>query len=142
MNDEGMTNDEARRAILRHSVFVIISSFVSRYSSFLLLLFPVALHAADNISVLGSKPLWSLLEHYQETITHDEFAHLINDVYCTHGFAPDLIQIQDNAARILMNREAQKIFTLQFAAHDAARQPVPRLWRAARSLPVAKLGKP
>src|SRR5436305_1486394 len=41
-----------------------------------------------------------------------------------------------------MNREAQKIFTLQFAAHDAARQPVPRLWRAARSLPVAKLGKP
>src|SRR3989440_6367714 len=98
--------------------------------------------AADNLGLLGSKPKWRVLEHYQETITHDEFAHLINDVYCTHGFAPDLIEIQDNAARILVNREAQKIFTLQFAAEDAARQPVPRLWRPARSLPTAMLEKP
>ena len=55
-------------------------------------IFPLALHAADNVSVLGSKPRWSVLENYQETITHDEFARLINDVYCTHGFAPDLIR--------------------------------------------------
>jgi N-acetylmuramoyl-L-alanine amidase len=98
--------------------------------------------AAENISVLGSKPQWEVLEHYQQTITHDEFAHLTNDVYCTHGFAPDLIEIQDNGARILMNREAQKIFTLQFAADEAARQPVPRLWRTARSLSAAMLEKP
>ena len=142
MNDEGMTNDEARRAILRHSVFVIISSFVIRYSSFLLLLFPVALHAADNISVLGRKPLWSVLEHYQETITHDEFVHRINDVYCTHGFAPDLIEINEKTARILANREAQKFFTLRFAENDSRRTAVPRLWRPAKSLPPPKAGKP
>jgi N-acetylmuramoyl-L-alanine amidase len=98
--------------------------------------------AADNISVLGNKPQWEILEHYQQTITHDEFAHLINDVYCTHGFAPDLIDIRDNAARILMDREAQKIFTLHFASDDGARQPVPRLWRPASSLPVATSEKP
>ena len=77
--------------------------------------FASGLQAAENISVLGSKPRWDVLEHYQQTITRDEFAHLINDVYATHGFAPDLIEIKDDTARILMNRDAQKFFTLRFA---------------------------
>src|SRR5437016_14510771 len=68
-------------------------------------IFPLALHAADNVSVLGSKPKWSVLEKYQETITHDEFTRLIQNVYCTHGFAPDLIEINEKTARVLMNRE-------------------------------------
>jgi len=92
--------------------------------------------------VLGSKPRWRVLENYQETITHDEFAHLINDVYCTHGFAPDLIQINEKTARILMNRETQKFFWLRFAEKDDGRKSVPRLWRRAKSLPPAKPGKP
>jgi hypothetical protein len=114
-----------------------------RHSSFLLLLFPLALQAtADNISILGSKPRWSVLENYQETITHDEFAHLINDVYCTHGFAPDLVEINEKTARVLMNRETQKFLTLRFAEKDDGRKTVPRLWRAAKSLPPAKPEKP
>jgi N-acetylmuramoyl-L-alanine amidase len=134
-NDELMTSDEARRMALRHSGFVILSSFAIRASSFLLLIFLPALQAAENVSILGSKPKWSVLEHYQETITHDEFAHLINDVYCTHGFAPDLIEINEKTARILLNRETQKFFTLRFAENNASREPVPRLWRPAESLP-------
>jgi hypothetical protein len=106
------------------------------------LVFPLALHAADNINVLGSQPRWDVLEHYQRTITHDEFAHLINDVYCTHGFASDLIEIKDDSARILMNRDAQKFFTLRFDANDDARKSVPRLWRPAKSLPPTKRDKP
>ncbi len=109
---------------------------------FLLLIILPVLHAEDNISVLGSKPRWSVLEHYQQTITHDEFAHLINDVYCTHGFAPDLVEMNDKTARILINRETQKFFTLQFAANSADRNPVPRLWRPAKSLPQAPREKP
>src|SRR5438132_10300473 len=70
-------------SLVRHSLIC--------HSAFLLLLVPAALKAADNVSVLGSKPKWDVLEHYQETITLDESAHLINDVYCTHGFAADLI---------------------------------------------------
>ena len=97
---------------------------------------------ADNISVLSSKPKWSVLEHYQKTITHDEFAHLINDVYCTHGFAPDLIEINERTARILMNREAQTFFRLRFAEKDDRRKSVPRLWRPAKSLAPAKTEKP
>jgi hypothetical protein len=119
----------AKRLVLRHSLY-------------LLLLLPLALRAAENISVLGSKPRWSILEHYQETITRDEFAHLIDNVYCTHGSAPDLIEINDDTARILMNREAQTFFTLRFAADDAVRKPVPRLWRTAKSLPPATQKSP
>jgi N-acetylmuramoyl-L-alanine amidase len=102
----------------------------------------VGLQAAENISVLGNKPRWNVLEHYQQTITRDEFAHLINDVYGTHGFAPDLIEIEDDTARILMNRDAQKFFTLRFASTTEEQKSVPRLWRPAKSLPPAGRDKP
>jgi hypothetical protein len=98
--------------------------------------------SADNIGVLGSRPRWEVLERYQQTITHDEFLHLIDDVYCTHGFAADLIDVNDDHARILMSRQAQKFFTLRFATDDAARKPVPRLWRPAKSLPPTRKEKP
>src|SRR6266480_1708289 len=101
-----------------------------------------ASQAADNLGILGAHPKWAVLEKYQETITHDEFARLIQGVYCTHGFAPDLIEISEKTARILTNREAQKFFTLRFAKDDASREPIPRLWRAAESLPPAKQEKP
>ena len=140
-NYELKTNNEPQPVTLRHSGFVIVSSFVLR-ASFLVLLFPLPLQAVDNISVLGSKPRWAVLEKYQQTITHDEFAHLINDVYCTHGFAPDLIQIDEKTARILMNRASHKFFTLRFAENATAHRPVPRLWRPVKSLPPTKAGKP
>ena len=98
--------------------------------------------AADNLGILGSHPKWAVLEKYQETITHDEFTRLIQDVYCTHGFAQDLIEINENTARILINRKAQKFFTLRFAENDASCNPVPHLWRAAKSFPPAKPEKP
>src|SRR5262249_26014259 len=115
---------------------------VLRPSLFLLLFLPLTLYAADSLNVLGSKPNWNVLEHYQETITRDQFAHLIYDVYSRLGFAPDLIEINADAARILTNRESQSFFTLRFAKDDASRDPVPRLWHSAKSLPPAKAGKP
>ena len=120
----------------------VAKRFVLRYLLFLLLLLPLALRAAENISILGTKPRWDVLEHYQETITRDEFAHLINDVYCTHGFAQDLIEVNADTARILMNRNAQRFFRLRFAAEDSSRKPVPRLWRTAKSLPSASQKRP
>jgi hypothetical protein len=139
---ESITNDEGRSIAIRHSGLVILSSFVIRASSFLLFIFPPVLQAGDNVSVLAAKPKWSVLEHYQETITHDEFAHLINDVYCTHGCADDLIKIDNDSARILRNRAAQSYFTLSFAKDEASRAPVPRRWRPVKSLPPASAEKP
>jgi len=133
---ELLSNDEVRTLGFRVQCFFNRSLFVFRISSFLLLsILAPALQAADNISVLGSKPRWNVLEHYQRTITHDEFARLVHDVYCTHGFAPDLITIGDQSARILINRENQSFFTLYFASDEASRERVPRLWHPAKSLP-------
>jgi len=98
--------------------------------------------AADNLGILGAHPRWNVLERYQETITRDEFASLIENVYCTHGFAPDLIAINDKDARILTNRDAQKFFTLRFAKDNASAERVPRLWQPAKSLPPVKPTKP
>ena len=119
-----------RRWVIQASLFLFTAIFAA------------GLQAADNISVLGNKPRWDVLEHYQQTITRDEFAHLINDVYGTHGFAPDLIEIKDDTARILMNRDAQKFFTLRFAGVTKDLKLVPRLWRPAKSLPLAERNKP
>src|SRR5258708_12013281 len=132
-NDESLSRGfgAASGFVIRH--LSLIRNSVIRHSSFLLLLFPLALHGADNLGVLATKPTWSVLEHYQETITHDEFAHLINDVYCTHGFAADLIKIDHNAAQILTNRESHNVFTLRFAPDANSKAHVPRLCRSARS---------
>jgi N-acetylmuramoyl-L-alanine amidase len=98
--------------------------------------------AAENLGILGSKPRWEVLEHYQRTITHDEFAHLLNDVYCTHGIPDDLIKIDNDSAQILTNRDSGKIFTLHFAPDANSKERVPRLWRPAKSLPKASAAKP
>jgi N-acetylmuramoyl-L-alanine amidase len=137
---ESMTNDEARSTALRHSI--VPSSFVIWTSLFILAVFPSVLHAADNLGVLGSKPKWSVLENYQRTITHDEFAHFINDVYCTHGIPADLIKIDNDAAQIVTNRESHGVFTLHFAPDSNSKAHIPRLWRPAKSLPPAKPDKP
>jgi N-acetylmuramoyl-L-alanine amidase len=126
--------------IIRH--LSLLRRSVICHSSFVLLLFTPALQAADNLGVLGSKPKWSVLEHYQETITHDEFSQLIQNVYCTHGLAPDLIEVNTDTARVLTNRESQKFFTLRFAKNDTSRNAVPRLWHPAKSLPHPKADKP
>src|ERR1051325_48939 len=117
--------------------------FVIRISSFLLfLILAQSGRAADNIGILGTKPKWSVLEHYQETITHDEFTHLLSDVYCTHGIADDLFTIDNDSVRILTNRETQSFVTLRFAAGDDTRKPVPRLWRPAKKLGQARGEEP
>ena len=120
----------------------VASVLVIRHLSLFLLLLTPALQAADTLGVLGSKPKWGVLEHYQVTITKDEFSELIQNVYCTHGIAPDLIEITTDTARILTNRDPQRFFTLRFAKNNTSRNPVPRLWRPANSLSHAKADKP
>lgn len=107
-----------------------------------LAMFSAAGDAADNLGVLGEHPRWRILEHYQETITHDDFIRLIQNAYCTHGFVPDLIEINEKTAQILMNRDTQRYFTLRFPENEASLNPVPRLWRSAKSFPPATHGKP
>ncbi|MEY2439557.1 MAG: hypothetical protein QOI34_942 [Verrucomicrobiota bacterium] len=97
--------------------------------------------ATDKLGVLGSRPRWKVLENYQETITREEFSHLVQAVYCTHGLSPDMISIGQDSVRILTNQEAGSFFDLRFASNTTSRR-VPRLWRPAKSLPAANPEKP
>ena len=117
--------------------YLVLPSVIAAW---VFLVHPVS--AAENIGVLGAHPKWKVLENYQETITHDEFAGLIQNVYCTHGLALDVITIGENSARILINREANRFFTLRFARDNDSRAPVPRFWRPAKSFSAAGAGKP
>jgi N-acetylmuramoyl-L-alanine amidase len=132
-NDKGTPRELPGAAgfVVRHSALLVVSCCLAS-----------ALSAADNLTVLAAKPKWSVLENYQQTITRDEFAHLINDVYCTHGFADDLFKIDNDSAQILKNRDAQTFSTLRFAKDETSRREVPRLWRPAKSLLPLKPEKP
>jgi hypothetical protein len=113
-------------------------------SSFFLLL-PLLIGssaAAENIGILGSKPKWDVLEHYQGTITHDEFTHLINDVYCTHGIPDDLIRVDKDSAQIVTDKDSRDVFALKFAPEENSKARIPRLWRPARALSPAKPNRP
>ncbi len=112
----------------------------------------VAAEGKPNIGVLGTRPKWSILQKYQETITKDDFLRLLDGVYCTHGRPDRLISVDDTSARILTSRDPDHYFTLRFArdrrigeprASDGARtRPVPRLWRPARSFDQARHDRP
>src|SRR3954453_9182305 len=115
-DDELSTKSETGSWVAcRHSSFGILSSFNARpvrtirVLSFVLgvtmALVPAQSRATDNLGILGSKPKWEVLEHYHETITRDEFVHLLNDVYCPHGFDPPLFKIEPNSAQILVRRD-------------------------------------
>ena len=97
---------------------------------------------ASNLSTLGRAPDWSELEKYQGTITHDEFVHLLDDVYCTRGFKPELIKVEPEEARILTKSRTQDYFVLHFANNAADRRPVTQWWTEPQSLSAPTAGKP
>ncbi|MDQ6860198.1 MAG: N-acetylmuramoyl-L-alanine amidase [Verrucomicrobiota bacterium] len=113
---------------------------IIRLVALALLLLARPLFAADHISVLGKKPDWTAFEKYQETITHDEFARVLQDVYCTRGVDAGLIQVEADHAQFLINRDEQTWFTLRFAANDAARKKFTTPWKHAAALPTRRNG--
>src|SRR5438067_12234620 len=82
---------------------------------------------AADISPVGDKPRWPTLERYQETMTRDDFTRLLQNVYATRGY-DDLIQIEDESARMVEDAAAQKFFTLRFAKETPRKPPV-QYWR-------------
>src|SRR5437763_8611576 len=94
---------------------------------FLFLLFNLGRLGAAEISPLADKPRWLTLERYQETITRDDFTRLLQNVYATRGH-DDLIQINEDSARIVEDAAAQTSFTLRFAKETARKLPG-QYWR-------------
>jgi hypothetical protein len=85
----------------------------------------------DQLTPLSPAPDWSKLEIFQRTITGDEFARLLQEVYAPRvDLAPWFI-FEPTDVRIA--REDGSWFTLVYADQSGAR-PVPRYWRSANEL--------
>lgn len=98
--------------------------------------------SSGNLSTLGRKPDWSELQRYQGTITHDEFVDLLNHVYATHGYNPELIKIEPDLVRIATVAGTHNYFVLHFAKSATDRLPIPHWWKAPAALAAAKGAEP
>jgi hypothetical protein len=90
------------------------------------LILSAPLAGAGQLSPLAPTPNWSALEAYQRTITRQEFARLIDQVYTPDGAFWSYADIDDKRV-VVFSDTAKKhpLFTLQFAASDAASAPLP-----------------
>ena len=102
-------------------------------AAFLLIMGGVA--AGQRLSALAPPPDWSQLDAFQETITRDEFARLLDTVYAPGGVSEPYVRIKPEAAVIEKTVTPPTYFTLRFAASDQVAKPPPRYWTPARSLP-------
>jgi hypothetical protein len=86
----------------------------------------------DLLTPLSSPPDWDELEKFQGTITHDQFLHLLNDVYAVGGTAQKWIKVESDYAEIQTSAEHR--LKLKFAK-DGVR-PFPKYWRDPKTLPA------
>lgn len=98
--------------------------------------------SSTSLSTLGRKPDWSELERYQATITRNEFVNLLEHVYASHGYNPELIRIEPDLVRIATTAGKQEYFVLRFAKNAADRLPIPHFWTAPGVLPPAPGAEP
>lgn len=111
---------------------------------FLFALFATSWLPGADISPVGEKPRWPTLERYQETISRDDFTRLLQNVYATRGY-DDLIQVGDDAARVVEDVTAQTSFTLRFAKEKPHKLPrqywqrIDKLGRASGKQPLRGL---
>ncbi len=97
---------------------------------------------AQRLSTLAPPPVWSDLEVFQETITHDEFRLWLETVYAPAGAAAGLIEIQPTQAIIRTRLEPPQTWTLRFTPEASSAKPAPRLWHRAEELGAAPPGRP
>ncbi|HWB61333.1 MAG TPA: hypothetical protein VG733_17760, partial [Chthoniobacteraceae bacterium] len=107
-----------------------------------LLLLALRQSFAQELSPLAKPPDWSRLEIFQNTITHDEFAHLLNDVYAPDGVSKATIVVTDDAALIAEDDAWTKMFTLHFAKPGTKAKPAPHYWHEIAKLPRAPKKEP
>jgi hypothetical protein len=102
---------------------------------------PIAVDA-QRLSPLAPQPNWAQLERFQETISRAEFTALLENVYAPDGAAAGLIEVQNDHAIIRTTLAPAATWTLRFAPDSAAPNSVPRIWRPAAALPLARREQP
>jgi N-acetylmuramoyl-L-alanine amidase len=103
---------------------------------------PLPAVSPPALSVLAAPPDWKALEIYQETMTRDEFEHLLTTVFTTGDAWRAHIEIRETEACIQTgDSPAGEIFRLRFAiaGHESK---APRHWRTTDQLPATPQDKP
>jgi len=95
------------------------------------LIMSVASACAGQLSPLAPQPDWAKLEPYQRTITRQEFARLIDQVYSPDGAFWKFARIDDDKVVIFSDpgRTPPALFTLYFAPSDSACAPLPYAYK-------------
>ncbi|RYD46233.1 MAG: hypothetical protein EOP85_07860 [Verrucomicrobiaceae bacterium] len=94
------------------------------------------------LSMLATRPDWSALEVYQETISRDEFERLLTTVFTTGNAWQTSISIDETGAEIQTgNSPEEGTFRLRFAA-AGQETAAPRHWRTTSEQPPAPPEKP
>jgi hypothetical protein len=97
---------------------------------------------AQRLSALAPAPDWSRLEAFQETITREEFVHLLDHVYAPGGSAKGMVDVEAESAVIKTALTPVAEFRLRFARDAASAKAAPRFWRPATLLDPAPPGRP
>ena len=97
---------------------------------------------AQRLSALAPAPDWAQLEGFQETITHDDFVKLLDQIYAPGGAGKDVIDVEPDAAVIKTTLTPAAACRLRFAQDAASAKPIPRFWRPTATLPPAPAEKP
>ncbi|MDB6155264.1 MAG: hypothetical protein JWL90_3717 [Chthoniobacteraceae bacterium] len=111
---------------------------MKRFLPALFLILLLSTSNAQRLSALAPVPDWTALEAFQETITRDEFVHLLEEVYAPRQAARGLIDIEPERALIRTTLEPAQTWVLRFAKDRASLRPAPRFWRTAAELTAAR----
>jgi hypothetical protein len=97
----------------------------------MLFVLPVACFS-QRLTPLSRPPEWDRLNQFQQTITHDEFVHLLDAVYAPNGAAEQWIRVEPDQA--IIQESASEHFVLRFASNAGTAEPVPRYWTTPEQL--------
>ncbi len=87
--------------------------------------------AEPKRSTLAPAPDWSTLEPFQQTITRQEFLHLLDTIYAPGEVWKSVITVDAKGATLHPPGSSRAEFRLLFAPDQASLRPVPRYWKAA-----------
>jgi N-acetylmuramoyl-L-alanine amidase len=103
--------------------------------------FFLAMHAQARLSPLAPKPVWTVLDGFQQTMTKADFIALLDKVYAPGGAWADSISFTNDAA-IIKTSPDKPPYVLKFAPDAAAVRQARVYWRPRRALPASEPGKP
>lgn len=102
----------------------------------------ISIAEAQRLSALAGPPDWKQLEPFQETITREEFARLLDRIYAPVGAAKGMVDVEADAAVIKTTLTPPGEFRLRFAKDAASAKAAPRYWRPAPQLGSAPADQP